>query len=548
MQETSNALGRLIDSVRAVPGEVFEFAKDGAKSMTGAVSSAFGADNLLRAILPPVLGDAAANFVERRRNRELDTDDSDIDGVESDSATPDIDDQIEEIGVDVEDLADAIHEGFDDTNENLNRIFEVLKSQEKTQESDTKTTFELVGVNGQILKSIEKVEKNTTPNELTNKLKQHNEKKDANKENRERLSDKIDGSKKRLAEGIGSHLASKFLAGVGETFIGTALAGGVGAALMPKILSKVFGKKAEGVVAGGGLTSKIKDSLGALKTSAAEKLAAAKPAAATAVGAVKTTVSDGIASMKPTVASTMGAVGKGAKAATDGVKSFGGAAKNVASKFLGVPLMAATVGYQAYDIASSDADEKTKQKEYAKLAGGTGGMLVGAKVGAALGALTGPLAPIAVPVLGILGGALGYFGGEKAGEAGNDLVMGDKANDIKDKLTQAIGGNSEVSSLKGANYASVSNYSPLIRGGDVVANQSKTSRLENLSQQIEAINADNGSTLNQTTIVPVHINNPPPASPQRAQQEQKTFGIPATRNQDGTIQRLLDDNFTPMFR
>lgn len=50
---------------------------------------------------------------------------------------------------------------------------------------------------------------------------------------------------------------------------------------------------------------------------------------------------------------------------------------------------------------------------------------LGAAGGAALGAMTGPLAPVAVPLGAIAGGALGYFGADKAIQAGRTAVGSD---------------------------------------------------------------------------------------------------------------------------
>ena len=568
MQGTSNFMGGILDSLKAAPGEAYNFAKDGVGSIAGTIASTFSADNVARAVLPPVLGDMAANFIDRRRKRKeekkraservSDADDEDEDDEELDASTETIDadigDVVQDIDVNVEDLADAIHEGFDDTNENLDRIFDILSEQEEEQEEETKSTFELVGVNGQILSSIEQIAQNTKTNELDTKLAHHNLRKDASQASREKVSDKIGAKKSTLGDKLGGHIATKFLEGVGETFLGTALASGMGATLMPKILSKLFGKKAVGVPtatsaatttspAKPSILSKLSGAMGNAKNAVVDKVSSVGASAKTgAMGAVRGAADFAVNAKN----SVVGAVSGGAKTIAEQAKTFAGAAKGIASKLSG-PLAIAATGYQAYDIAGSDRTEEEKAKEYTKLAGATGGMLVGAKVGAALGALTGPLAPIAVPVLGILGGALGYTGGEKTGEAGHDLLMGDNSSNIKEKLSQAIGGNTP-SALPGTDYNSVMNYSPEIKNGDVVANASKTERLENLTKQIEAVNADNGTMANQTTIVPVQINTPSAPPQQSSQQEQKTFHIPATRNQDGTIQRLLDDNFTPMFR
>ena len=567
MQGKSNFMGGILDSLKAAPGEAYNFAKDGVGSIAGTIASTFSADSVARAVLPPVLGDMAANFLDRRRKRKeekkiaseraSDADDEDDD--EEFDASPetidaDIGDVVQDIDVNVEDLADAIHEGFDDTNENLDRIFDILSEQEEEQEEETKSTFELVGVNGQILSSIEQIAQNTKKNELDTKLEHHNRRKDASQAIREKVSDKIGAKKSTIGDKLGGHIATKFLEGVGETFLGTALAGGMGAALMPKILSKFFGKKVVDVPTAAkaatttspakpSILSKLSGAMGNAKNAVVDKVSSVGASAKTgAMGAVKGAADFAVNAKN----SVVGAVSGGAKTIAEQAKTFAGASKGIASK-LGVPLTIAATGYQAYDIAGSDRTEEEKAKEYTKLAGATGGMLVGAKVGAALGALTGPLAPIAVPVLGILGGALGYKGGEKTGEAGHDLLMGDNSSNIKEKLSQAIGGNTPTT-LPGTDYASVMNYSPEIKNGEVVANASKTERLDNLTKQIEAVNADNGTMTNQTTIVPVQINTPSTPPQQSSQQEQKTFHIPATRNQDGTIQRLLDDNFTPMFR
>lgn len=567
MQGTSNFMVGILDSLKAAPGEAYNFAKDGVGSIAGTIASTFSADSVARAVLPPVLGDMAANFLDRRRKRKeekkraservSDADDDDDEDEEFDASPETIDadigDVVQDIDVNVEDLADAIHEGFDDTNENLDRIFDILSEQEEEQEEETKSTFELVGVNGQILSSIEQIAQNTKKNELDTKLEQHNRRKEASQAIREKVSDKIGAKKSTLGDKLGGHIATKFLEGVGETFLGTALAGGMGAALMPKILSKFFGKKVVDVPTAAkaatttspakpSILSKLSGAMGNAKNAVVDKASSVGASAKTgAMGAIRG-ASDFAVNAKNSV---VGAVSGGAKTIAEQAKTFAGASKGIVSK-LSAPLTIAATGYQAYDIASSDRTEEEKAKEYTKLAGATGGMLVGAKVGAALGALTGPLAPIAVPVLGILGGALGYMGGEKTGEAGHDLLMGDNSSNIKEKLSQAIGGNTPTA-LPGTGYNSVMNYSPEIKNGDVVANASKTERLNNLTKQIDAVNADNGTMTNQTTIVPVQINTPS-APPQQSSQEQKTFHIPATRNQDGTIQRLLDDNFTPMFR
>lgn len=563
MQGTNSAMSRILGSLTAAPGAVFDFAKDGVGSITETITDTFNASSMSRAMLPPVLGDMAAKFFDRRaakkKARVADTDEEDdreefdVDA-SSDSNAPDVGEDVHDIEVNVEDLAEAIHEGFDDTNENLDRIFDILNDQEEEQEEETKSTFELVGVNGQILSSLDRVEANTRVNELDKKLAHHNQRKVAGQDHREKVSDKIGAKKVGGGVGgqIGGHLLAKFLEGAGETFLGTALASGLGATLIPKAVSKFFGKKevAEAVTKPAttaskpGLWSKVTGAMGAAKTAAMDTLGAVGATAKDKVVAASKGVSDFAINAKNGV---VNAVTGGTKTIAEQAKSYASASKGIASKFLGAPLMIAATGYQAYDVAASDRTDEEKAKEYSKLAGGTGGMLLGAKVGVALGAMTGPLAPIAAPVLGLLGGALGYIGGEKTGEAGHDLYMGDMSSDIKQKLSNVLGGTG-ADAIPSLDYNKVMNYSPEIRSGEVIANTSKTERLETLTKQIETTNADNQSLTSQTNIVPVQINTPSTAPQQNSQQEQKTFHIPATRNQDGTIQRLLDDNFTPMFR
>lgn len=86
---------------------------------------------------------------------------------------------------------------------------------------------------------------------------------------------------------------------------------------------------------------------------------------------------------------------------------------------IGAAMEAGDVAGVALNPNSTLSDVSTQAAEGAgKLA--TAGL--GAKAGAALGAMTGPAAPLAVPALSVAGGALGYFGGEKAIEAGRRML------------------------------------------------------------------------------------------------------------------------------
>ena len=81
-------------------------------------------------------------------------------------------------------------------------------------------------------------------------------------------------------------------------------------------------------------------------------------------------------------------------------------------------------GAEGLSIVESDEPTREKAKGLTKLATGTGGAWVGAETGFALGAMTGPAAPVAAPLLSLVGGATGYFLGDKFGDLLNKYIYG----------------------------------------------------------------------------------------------------------------------------
>lgn len=89
---------------------------------------------------------------------------------------------------------------------------------------------------------------------------------------------------------------------------------------------------------------------------------------------------------------------------------------------LGVPLLLATTGLEAYSLATDDTlTPNEKMVGYSGITGGAAGGLAGAATGAALGSAV-PLVGTAIG--GLVGGALGYWGGGSLGEIIAQAVAG----------------------------------------------------------------------------------------------------------------------------
>ena len=76
--------------------------------------------------------------------------------------------------------------------------------------------------------------------------------------------------------------------------------------------------------------------------------------------------------------------------------------------------------------------------------------------------------------------------------------------------------------------------------------------MQGLTQTIEKSAADKQDAKANPTIVPISINNSSSSNSSSGSTQNNqnsgasSLGVPRVRNQDGTIQRLLDLNYTPL--
>lgn len=83
--------------------------------------------------------------------------------------------------------------------------------------------------------------------------------------------------------------------------------------------------------------------------------------------------------------------------------------------------------------------------------------------------------------------------------------------------------------------------------GTIQPGQTKTNNLQALTQQIEQTNAEKQDMKASPTIVPVTINNQSNTTTSQSSESSRIrTPVPLVRNQDGTIQRLLDLNYHPL--
>jgi hypothetical protein len=80
----------------------------------------------------------------------------------------------------------------------------------------------------------------------------------------------------------------------------------------------------------------------------------------------------------------------------------------------------------------------------------------------------------------------------------------------------------------------------------VEASKAKSYRLQSLTEQIEKTNAEKETLSTEKQIIPVPINNSGSKTAPQTNQAQTKTQIPGVRNNDGTIQRLLDANYAPL--
>ena len=277
-----------------------------------------------------------------------------------------------------------------------------------------------------------------------------------------------------------------------------------------------------------------------------------------AIGAAKATT----AAMGASKAAS--AAGKGAVAAEASVaRGVVGASKGGIAKALGkvagkaaLPLTLATGAMDVYATSQrTDISQDEKTVEYSKVGGQTVGALGGAKLGAMLGA---PLGPIGAAVGGILGGIGGYFFGDKAGDVVGGLINAispDSATEVqkpdpqpqKDLSIEEIVPKTEKAA---ENVLSSDNVRELIAPEIVVTpTETRIRYMEGIIEELERGNVEKAEAMKQSIIAAI----PAPQQANNVSQPQQPvnntrIGVPSVRNQDGTIQRILDRNVSTIFR
>ena len=396
------------------------------------------------------------------------------------------------------------------------------------------TNLELISVNGTILRELKQINKNTTIDHLANK--------------------EADWEARRKAGGIGGLMTAANQPNIKQDDNGSGFGGVLSALLAQIALGKLagWGKAGLGKIAGaaGGLGK----SLGGAASGIGKALAGTRfgkwGLAATALGgaaaSVPTLVGD---TPKPTVSTTpnLSVVDDVAKAVPNaaGASKVAGAAglklgATVLSEAKGmlkpIPFIgnAVTAGIGAYDANELMNDEtKTeleKKQGVSKIAGGTAGSIVGGTIGGALGMVGGPAGAILGAYLGMTAGE--WLGG-KAGE-----VLGEK---IYGKTPEQLVKETEPAQLKA--FDAVPLESDI---QSVEASKAKSYRLQSLTEQIEKTNAEKETLSTEKQIIPVPINNSGSKTAPQTNQAQTKTQIPGVRNNDGTIQRLLDANYAPL--
>lgn len=120
----------------------------------------------------------------------------------------------------------------------------------------------------------------------------------------------------------------------------------------------------------------------------------------------------------------------GAAGLPDALASVGGKALKGKGSWLGklgLPLMLAASGLEAYNLATTDGlSAREKAAGYGGIAGGAAGGWAGASAGAALGTMVLP--GIGTAIGGLAGGALGYWGGSALGQAAGNAYTGQESS------------------------------------------------------------------------------------------------------------------------
>lgn len=551
-----NPLQNAIYSLMNLPSSVAKAALHNITRPFGMMGDVFSRHNVVNAMMPKPLASgvnsvldmvaaarerkkeakeaAASSKEEKKPTRQVQEEEEDFDPsqggwVEDDeyddddgpsAAAMDIDGSLDEIEEDegeseeiLSEILDEIQNGFGQSNENLALLLERFgvnnnneepvmmrwdeegmpdpvakidpaQLEELADDDDDEFLAELVELNGVIIQKLDQIDKNTRRDTLAEREAEL-ESKSASAVVSNTADELAKAQKDKDNSLIGAIADTLGSAALGAAGLGAAGLGAKGAAGK---LGKILGKTRAPTT---GLASAV----------SAE--ASAAPAIAKSVEAA----------VKPT--SKIAAVGKGA------------------GRVLGAPLAVGLSAYEAYQVAQDDAlSSEQKTTEYSKIGGKTVGALAGAKAGAILGAIGGPVGSV---IGGLLGGIGGFFLGEKGGEIVGDLINKVLPSSAEPKIDDPA---------KSAEIAA-NIVKPDIQG--VAAGNTRVTNLEQLTQRIEQTAADKQDAMMQPIIAPVTIHNNNTTN-NGSSQQQSRMPVPSVRNQDGTIQRLLDANYRPLIK
>lgn len=507
----NNVKGKLkevLEDVKGVTEEVVEEITAPILDPFRIYKSFFDRRNIVNAILPKpaaALVNGAWNYFENGKKKPPAVKaEKASKNVSREISEPYIDDG-EDDSLDADDLVEAIEEGFEHTDELLERIIQKIEgtsdvilendSQElpdvvlETSEDEQVVLAELVELNGEIIDRLDEIAANTRRDELKDR--------EAELEKRSPIilppTVNIDPPKETKQDE--------------NSLIGKAIEKLAGGTLLGK-----------GVKGATGAAAATTAAIGASKAASAAEASVAKGI----VGASK----GGIA------------------------KALGKVAGKAA-----IPLTLASGAMDVYATSQrTDISQDEKTVEYSKVGGQTVGALGGAKLGAMLGA---PLGPIGAAVGGILGGIGGYFFGDKAGEVVGGLINAISPDSDKDVRKPATQPQKDLSieeivpkTEKAAeNVLSSDNVRELIAPEIVVTpTETRIRYMEGIIEELERGNVEKAEAMKQSIIAAIPAPHPANTVSQPQQPVNTRIGVPSVRNQDGTIQRILDRNVSTIFR
>lgn len=647
LKKVTEELSRLTNNLKE---DIINFSED----LTGRVTETFSRKNIVNAIMPKFFGRGVNKLFDLLKSDEkkVKTKKTFIKPEtpainENNLGNDEMDD--DEMDVDLlEELIETMDEGFSETNHNLLKILEKLSGlpstsnktstlllgfSDKTKEStaqiieisknnldvsekSNENLVELLDLNGKVIKTLKKIEKNTEVNELQKKEDELESKRSkvlqtlAEIGNSNRLGEKstkgetlktlVDGMVKAIMgytgiKALTSKLGGKILGGA-KSAAGSILHGAKSAA------GGIWGGVKNAIGGGAAAASNVWKNMGGVKgaTAAIKNVFSRAPGPLKALGLVSAVSTPSLLSpsvpestkISPTVASStttslssanstsvssssqLDKISKiettkenlskisGAIAPVETKGGFLQSAKNLGLKILGTPLTLGLGAYEAYKVnqdSSLNPDQKTV--EYSKIGGKVSGALLGAKAGAMTGAIGGP---IGAAIGSVIGGIGGYFMGEKGGELVGDIINAVAPSSKKKSADAKVA--EKISNSPNIKVETLSNKVPETKNsereaieivasnitnpsiGTIRPGQIKTNMLQTLTQQIEQINAEKQDLATSPTIVPVTINNQNNSTSQSHSSDSSRIrnSIPVVRNQDGTLQRLLDLNYQPL--